>query len=76
MADEPDNVIKLIPEEVGEGFRLDADELLDAAKGNDFDTLVIMGQMADGQLWISGSANLGETIVLIELAKNHLLFAG
>lgn len=60
--------------EVGENFRFDPDELLEAAKGNGFVTLAIIGQLEDGSEWISGTANAGETIVLLERAKHHLIF--
>lgn len=71
-----DKVHKLRPVEVGEGYRFDPDEILEAAKGKAFERVVILGELPDGTLWISGSANLGESIVLIELAKHDLLFGG
>lgn len=68
------NVTKLELIEVGEGFRFDPDELLEAAKGQQFDRLAILGQKSDGELWVSGSANAGETLILIELAKHRIVF--
>ncbi|RWL14884.1 MAG: phosphoribosylformylglycinamidine synthase [Mesorhizobium sp.] len=68
------NVVKLEPVEIGEGFRFDPDELLEAAKGVGFTTLVILGELEDGTQWTSGSANTGETLILIERAKHNLLF--
>lgn len=67
-------VRKLELVEVGESFRFDPDELLEAAKGNGFVTLAIIGQLEDGSEWISGTANAGETIILLERAKRHLIF--
>lgn len=60
--------------EVGENFRFDPDELLEAAKGHGFVTLAIIGQLEDGSEWISGTANAGETVILMERAKHHLIF--
>ena len=41
--------------EVGENFRFDPDDLLEAAKGQEFTRLAILGQKPDGELWVSGS---------------------
>ncbi|MCA0341121.1 MAG: phosphoribosylformylglycinamidine synthase [Proteobacteria bacterium] len=67
-------IVKLQPASVGEGFRFDPDGLLEAAKGNGFDTLVILGELPDGSTWISGTANAGETLILMERAKHDLIF--
>lgn len=67
------NVTKLELRAVGEAFRFDPDELLEAAKGAGFTTLAILGQLKDGEIWISGSENAGETLMLIEKAKLKLI---
>lgn len=66
-------VTKLELVEVGEGFRFDPDDLLEAAKGQGFTRLAILGENPDGTLWVSGSANAGETVILIELAKHQII---
>lgn len=66
--------IHLHPVEVGEGYRFDADDILEAAKGQAFVTLAVLGETADGEIWISGNANAGETLVLIEKAKRVVVF--
>ncbi|MFZ5784037.1 MAG: phosphoribosylformylglycinamidine synthase [Pseudomonadota bacterium] len=71
-----EKVTKLELVEVGEGFRFDADDLLEAAKGQGFSRLAIIGERPDGDLWVSGSANAGETIILIELAKHRIIHGG
>lgn len=68
------NVVKFDPVVVGEGFRFDPDVLLDAAKGQEFMTVVILGELPDGTYWVSGSANAGETLVLMERAKHQIVF--
>lgn len=67
-------VRKLELVEVGEEYHFDPDEILEAAKGQPFNRLVVLGQMEDGTIWVSGNANLGETLVAIEQAKHALLF--
>jgi hypothetical protein len=67
-------VIEFKPVEVGEGFRFDPDELLEAAKGKITGRLAIIGEMEDGSLWVSGSANAGETMILLEKAKRQIVF--
>ena len=59
--------------EVGENFRFDPDFLLEAAKGQGFERLAILGQKPGGELWVSGSANAGETLILLELAKHQII---
>lgn len=68
------DVVKFQPVDVGEGFRFDPDEVLEAAKGAGFTTLVILGELEDGSQWVSGSANAGETVIMIERAKHSLIF--
>lgn len=69
-----DNVHKFSPVVVGEGFRFDPDEVLEAAKGKDFARVCILGELPDGSVWVSGSANAGETLVLMEMAKRQIIF--
>ena len=69
-----DNVVNLELVTVGEEFRFDPDELLEAAKGQGFTTVAIIGQLEDGTVWISGSANAGETLVLMERVKHEIVF--
>jgi hypothetical protein len=68
------NVVKLELIQVGEGFRFEADAILEAAKGQPFTTIAVMGQLEDGTIWISGNANAGETLVLMERAKRICVF--
>ena len=68
------NVVKFEPVEVGSGFRFDADETLEHAKGQNFTCLAIIGQLEDGSQWITGNANAGEILVMMERAKHHLVF--
>jgi len=67
------NVVKLKLVEVGEGFRFDADQILEAAKGQKFARLVILGELDDGETYVAGTANAGETLVLIEMAKRVIV---
>lgn len=69
-----DNVAKLQLVTVGEGFRLDPDAVLEAAKGQGMTSLVILGELPDGELWVSASANAGETMILMERAKRLICF--
>lgn len=68
------NVVKLEPVAVGEGFRFDPDVILDEAKGQGFATLAVLGELPDGTFWVSGSANAGETLVLMERARRQIVF--
>lgn len=68
------DVRKFEPVEVGEGYRFDPDELLESAKGHGFSNLVILGELPDGEFWVSGMANAGETLILMERAKRQIVF--
>ena len=67
-------VVDFKPATIGEGFRFDSDEILDGAKGQSFITFAIIGELEDGTMWTSGNANTGETLILFERAKHHLVF--
>lgn len=69
-----DNVRNLELVEVGEGFRFEADDILEAAKGQGLTKVAVLGECEDGTIWVSGSANAGETLVLMELAKRQIVF--
>jgi hypothetical protein len=65
-------VVKLELASVGEGFRFDADALLEQAKGQGFSNLLIIGELPD-QIWVSSAANRGEALFLLERAKLQCL---
>ena len=67
------NVVELKLVEVGEGFRFEAEKILEAAKGQKFDRLAILGQLEDGELYVAATANAGETLVLMEMAKRVIV---
>jgi hypothetical protein len=66
------NVVRLEPVEVGEGFRFDPDELLESNKGQGWTTLALLGEI-DGEIVVCGSANAGETLILLEKAKLQII---
>lgn len=68
------NVVKLELVSFSEKLRLDSDEMLEKTKGKPFETMAIIGELEDGTFWVSGNSNLGETLVLMEKAKRHLIF--
>ena len=68
------NVSKLELVEVGEDFRFDPDVILEQAKGQGFTRLVIMGETEnDDELYVAGTANAGESLILMELAKLQII---
>ena len=68
------NVVKLQPVEIGDGYRFDPDAILEEAKGHGFTILAVLGETEDGEFWISGSANAGETLVLLKRAERRVVF--
>lgn len=67
-------IVKLEPVEIGSNYRFDPDEILDGAKGQEFTNLVILGQLPDGTIWVTGNSNAGEILVMMEMAKHQILF--
>lgn len=68
------NVVKLELVEMGENLRFDPDQTLEDAKGHDFVSLVILGELTDGSSFIAGNCNTGEALIVIERVKHSLLF--
>lgn len=67
-------VVKFEPREVGSGYRFDPDQILEAAKGQGFDNILIVGMLENGELWVSSAANAGEALILMEKAKRQICF--
>lgn len=71
------NVVKLELISIGEDVRLDPDAILEAAMGKGFTKLVIIGEFPEDsdedELFIAGSANAGESLILMELAKLQVI---
>lgn len=67
-------VVKFEPVTIGEAYRFDADQILEEAKGQAFSRLAIIGDLEDGSIWVSGTANAGETMILMERAKRQIVF--
>lgn len=70
-------IVKLVPNEVGEDYRFDGDEILKGAMGRKWHRLVIIGQLEepdeDGDTYIASNANAGEALILIEQAKLDII---
>jgi hypothetical protein len=71
-----DNVVKLSErlEIVGDGYRFDPQQILEAAKGFPFEKLAVLGVDENGELWVSGNANAGEIMILMEKAKKLIVW--
>ena len=68
------NVVDLKLVEIGAGMRLEAEKILEEAKKNAFERVAIIGRLEDGALYVAGTANAGETMILIEQAKHYMAF--
>lgn len=69
-----DNVVQFKPEIVGDGYRFEADQVLEGAKGAGFVTMAVIGETEDGEILVFGNANAGETLVLMERSKHIIVF--
>lgn len=68
------DVVKLELVEVGENVRLAAQPVLDGAADQSFERMVVIGRCDDGSLYVAGTANAGETMILLEQAKHFIAF--
>lgn len=68
------NVVKLELVSGGEEFRFDADEILEAAKGRKFHSVMIIADYEDeDDLYVASSCNAGEAMILMEMAKRVIV---
>jgi hypothetical protein len=58
---------------IGETVRLDPDKVLATAMGKKLTNLVVIAELPDGDLWLSGIANAGESLILMERAKQQIV---
>ena len=68
------NVINLKLIECGEDVRLDASPILEGAANEHFERMAVIGRTEDGDLYIAGTANAGETMILLEQARHFIAF--
>lgn len=68
------NVVDLKLVEVGSNYRFQAETILEAAKSNSYSRLVIIGELEDGSLYVAGTANGGESLILLERARHLIAF--
>lgn len=68
------NVVPLELVEVGENYRIDGDQILEEAKGQKWHRMMVIGQLEGGEIYIAGSANAGESLILMEMAKHDIVF--
>lgn len=67
-------IVRLVPQEAGDAFRLEADAVLDGAKGRDYHRLVVIGQIeGEDDLYVAGTDNAGESLILMEWAKLQII---
>lgn len=69
-------VHKLELVEVGEDFRFDPDVILDAAKGQGLLNVAFVGELPDGDLWVSSASGAGVAMILMERAKLQIIQGG
>lgn len=69
-----DNVIKLVPDSVGEAYEVQVVDVLDGAAQEGLIMVGVIGYDADGGLFVAGSHSDGELVMLLERAKHYILF--
>jgi len=66
-----DNVHYLFKPDGTTTSRIEPDLILEAAKGNDFHDVLVMGIENDGSLWLSGSTSDAERITFLLVRAMH-----
>lgn len=64
------NVVELETGEVGDGYVLNIDDLLEAAKGANLSDVVIIGTDDDGELYVASSHGRAEAMMLLAFAQH------
>ncbi len=67
------NVVRLHPVSSGSSYREDASELLETAKQNAFALVSVIGELEDGTIYVTGTANAGETLILLHRAISRIV---
>ena len=67
------NVTHLRPVEIGDGIRLDARDILEAAKDKALTQVLVIGTRADGEIYIAGTDGASDSLMLIEQAKKVIV---
>lgn len=67
-------IFKLNTELVGNNYKFDPDEILESAKGKEMVSVIIIGELPDGKLWVSSSDGPGDTLLLMEHARRRVVF--
>lgn len=65
-------VVPFTTAEVGPGYKIDADEMLENNKGK-FVALALVGQTEDGEIIVAGTDGAGDTVLLLDWAKSYLV---
>lgn len=71
MSDET-NVIDFRPQIVGDGIKVDVDQILEANKG-EFVRIVLVGEREDGEIVVAGSDSAAESLMLLAWGQNFLV---
>ena len=70
------SVVRLVPNEIGTNFRLDADATLESMKGKPISRLFIIADFEDGSMEIESNCNPGGAPFLLARAQHHVVFGG
>ena len=60
---------------VGNGTEIDTKQVINAALELDFESVVVCGQLTNGEIYVAGSHGSESTVFNIELAKRLVLKA-
>ena len=71
MTDET-NVIGFRPQFVGDGVKVEVDQILDNAKGN-FVRIVMVCEREDGEIVVRGSDSAAESLMLLQWGSGFLV---
>ena len=67
-----DNVLRLVPETVGADYKFEPDTILEEAKGQ-LTEVVVIGMDKDGDIYISASHNSGSANMLLDCGKAEII---
>ena len=67
-----DNIVTLVPDSVGDDFKFDPEQVLDACRGK-YTDLVVIGEDENGELFIHATSNLSRANLMMDIVKARLV---
>ncbi len=66
-------ILKLVPNDVGEAFKFEVNQILDATKERNLEQVVTIGYDENGELDLAGTLSIEKTLMLLHKAIKFIV---